>query len=98
MSIAREVHEEKPNQLLETAIKLEEAALQDSYFIDRKLYPNCDFYSGIAMMALGIPTSLFPLIFAVGRTAGWLAHIEEAKQNGAGIIEARTALYRSFKA
>lgn len=86
MSIVKDAHAEKPNALLETAIKLEEAALQDPYFIERKLYPNCDFYSGIAMMALGIPTSLFPLIFAVGRTAGWLAHIEESNQQSSGII------------
>lgn len=63
--------------LLEIATRLEEIALQDPYFIEKKLYPNVDFYSGIILKALGIPTSMFTVIFAVGRTVGWVAHWHE---------------------
>ena len=60
--------------LLDVAIKLEEAALKDEYFIQRKLYPNVDFYSGIIYKALGIPTEMFTVMFAIARTAGWVSH------------------------
>ncbi len=60
--------------LLEVAMKLEEAALKDEYFIQRRLYPNVDFYSGIIYKALKIPTEMFTVMFAIGRTAGWVAH------------------------
>ena len=60
--------------LLEVAMKLEEAALKDEYFIQRKLYPNVDFYSGIIYKALGIPTEMFTVMFAIARTAGWVSH------------------------
>jgi citrate synthase len=60
--------------LLEVAMRLEEAALQDDYFIQRKLYPNVDFYSGIIYKALGIPTEMFTVMFAIARTAGWVSH------------------------
>ena len=60
--------------LLEVAMKLEEAALKDDYFVERKLYPNVDFYSGIIYKALNIPTDMFTVMFAIGRTAGWVAH------------------------
>jgi citrate synthase len=59
---------------LELAMKLEEIALNDEYFVSRKLYPNVDFYSGIILKAIGIPTSMFTVIFALGRTPGWIAH------------------------
>ena len=62
---------------LEIAKRLEEIALSDPYFIEKKLYPNVDFYSGIILKALGIPTSMFTVIFAVGRTVGWVAHWNE---------------------
>ena len=62
---------------LEIAKRLEEIALKDDYFIEKKLYPNVDFYSGIILKALGIPTSMFTVIFAVGRTVGWIAHWNE---------------------
>jgi citrate synthase len=61
------------NPLLELAIELEKIALEDQYFIDRKLYPNVDFYSGIIYEALGMPVEMFPVLFAIGRTAGWIA-------------------------
>jgi citrate synthase len=63
--------------LLDIARKLEELALKDSYFVDRKLYPNVDFYSGILLRAMGIPTSMFTVCFAIGRLPGWIAQWKE---------------------
>ncbi len=65
------------NPLLELAQRLEEIALNDEYFVSRKLYPNVDFYSGIIYSALGIPRSMFTVMFAIARTAGWVAHWQE---------------------
>ncbi len=62
------------NPTLELASRLEEIALEDDYFLERKLYPNVDFYSGIIYRALGIPTNMFTVMFAIARTAGWVAH------------------------
>ena len=67
--------------LFKIARKLEKIALEDEYFIERKLYPNVDFYSGIILKAIGIPTSLFTVIFATGRTPGWIAHWDEMLSN-----------------
>jgi citrate synthase len=61
------------NPLLDIAIEMEKIALEDDYFIERKLYPNVDFYSGIIYEALGMPVEMFPVLFAIGRTAGWIA-------------------------
>jgi citrate synthase len=61
------------NPLLDIAIELEKIALEDEYFIERKLYPNVDFYSGIIYEALGMPVEMFPVLFAIGRTSGWIA-------------------------
>ncbi len=61
------------NPLLDMAIELEKIALEDEYFIDRKLYPNVDFYSGIIYEALGMPVEMFPVLFAIGRTSGWIS-------------------------
>ena len=63
--------------LFKIARKLEKIALEDEYFIERKLYPNVDFYSGIVLKAIGIPTSMFTVMFATGRTPGWIAHWDE---------------------
>jgi citrate synthase len=63
--------------LLETAMELEQIALHDDYFIEKKLYPNVDFYSGIVLRALGFPTSMFTVLFAVARTVGWIAQWKE---------------------
>ncbi|HEX9841523.1 MAG TPA: citrate/2-methylcitrate synthase, partial [bacterium] len=63
--------------LLDVAKTLEEAALKDSYFIERKLYPNVDFYSGIIYRALGIPVNMFTVMFAIGRLPGWVSHWKE---------------------
>ncbi len=65
------------NPLLDIALKLEETALSDPYFIDRKLYPNVDFYSGLIYQALGFPVAMFTVLFAIPRTVGWLAHWQE---------------------
>jgi citrate synthase len=65
------------NPLLDIALKLEETALADEYFISRKLYPNVDFYSGLIYQAMGFPMEMFPVLFAIPRTAGWLAHWSE---------------------
>ena len=61
------------NPLLDIALELEKIALEDEYFIDRKLYPNVDFYSGLIYEALGMPMEMFPVLFAIGRTSGWIA-------------------------
>jgi citrate synthase len=65
------------NPLFELALRLEEIALKDEYFVERKLYPNVDFYSGIIYSALGIPRSMFTVMFAVARAVGWVAHWQE---------------------
>jgi len=67
----------RQDPLLDIARKLEELALQDSYFIDRKLYPNVDFYSGILLHAMGLPTNMFTVCFAIGRLPGWIAQWKE---------------------
>jgi len=64
----------RDDPLLKTAMELERIALEDDYFVERKLYPNVDFYSGIIMRTIGIPTSMFTPLFAVARTVGWIAH------------------------
>lgn len=72
--------------LLDIAKRIEEAALSDDYFISRKLYPNVDFYSGIILRALGIPTDMFTVIFAIGRMPGWIANVKEIREQAGGRI------------
>jgi citrate synthase len=67
--------------LLDIAKHLEQAALRDSYFVERKLYPNVDFYSGIIMRALGVPVRMFPVMFAIGRMPGWIANYKEIMED-----------------
>ncbi len=67
--------------LLDIAKQLEDAALKDSYFVERKLYPNVDFYSGIIYRALGFPTTMFTVLFAIGRLPGWIAHWKEMMED-----------------
>jgi citrate synthase len=74
--------------LLAIAKHLEEAALRDSYFVERKLYPNVDFYSGIIMRAIGIPVEMFTVMFAIGRMPGWIANYKEVMEDG------QTRIYR----
>jgi citrate synthase len=80
--------------LFDLALALEEIALKDEYFIEKKLYPNVDFYSGIIYKALGIPTSMFTVMFAIGRTVGWVAHWREMITDPKGRISRPRQLYK----
>jgi citrate synthase len=75
--------------LLEVAMRLEEIALKDEYFVERKLYPNVDFYSGILLRAMGFPMNMFTAVFALARTAGWVSHWLELQQENHGIDRPR---------
>jgi len=79
--------------MFELARELEEIALKDDYFVEKKLYPNVDFYSGIIYRALGIPTSMFTVMFAIGRSVGWAAHWREMISNPAGRIARPRQVY-----
>ncbi len=79
--------------LFDLALRLEEVALEDDYFVEKKLYPNVDFYSGIMYRALGIPTSMFTVMFAIARTVGWVAHWQEMISDPAGRIGRPRQLY-----
>ncbi|HEU4401368.1 MAG TPA: citrate/2-methylcitrate synthase, partial [Candidatus Polarisedimenticolia bacterium] len=72
-----------PSRLLEIAMRLEEIALKDEYFVSRKLYPNVDFYSGVIYKAIGIPVNMFTVMFAMGRLAGWIAQWQEMRHDPA---------------
>ncbi len=77
------------NPLLDIALKLEEIALADDYFISRRLYPNVDFYSGLIYQAMGFPVEMFTVLFAIPRTAGWLAHFKELLEQDMKITRPR---------
>jgi len=79
--------------LFDIAQELEQVALHDSYFIERKLYPNVDFYSGIILQAMGFPTSMFTAIFALARTVGWIAQWKEMIEDPAQKIGRPRQLY-----
>jgi citrate synthase len=79
--------------LLDIARRLEEIALEDPYFVERKLYPNVDFYSGIILRAIGIPTDMFTVIFAIGRLPGWIAHWWEQRQTPGSKIARPRQIY-----
>lgn len=79
--------------LLDIARKLEELALKDEYFVARKLYPNVDFYSGMIMRAMGIPTDMFTVLFAIGRLPGWIAHWKEQHDDPASKIARPRQIY-----
>ena len=83
------------DSLLEVAMELERIALNDPYFIEKKLYPNVDFYSGIILTALGIPSNRFTVIFAIARTIGWIAHWNEMHEDGLKIARPRQ-LYTGY--
>ena len=68
---------QQDDPLFDLALQLEEIALKDEYFVERKLYPNVDFYSGIIYRALGIPSSMFTVMFAIARAVGWVSHWQE---------------------
>jgi citrate synthase len=80
--------------LLDIARHLEQAALKDEYFLDRKLYPNVDFYSGIIMRAIGIPLDMFTVMFAIGRMPGWIANWKEVAENPKGRIYRPRQVYQ----
>ncbi len=82
--------------LLDIAKQLEEVALSDSYFVERKLYPNVDFYSGILYRAMGIPTDMFTVMFALGRMPGWIAHFNELKQDPTARICRPRQIYTGY--
>jgi citrate synthase len=77
------------NPLIDIALKLEEVALADEYFTSRRLYPNVDFYSGLIYQAMGFPVDMFPVLFAIPRTIGWLTHWEELLSQEAQIARPR---------
>ena len=79
--------------LLDVARRLEEEALKDSYFVDRKLFPNVDFYSGVIYRALGIPVNMYTVMFALGRLPGWIAHWREMHSDGDGRIGRPRQIY-----
>ena len=79
--------------LLDIAREVEDAALADDYFAERRLYPNVDFYSGIILRAIGIPLDMFTVLFAIGRTAGWIAHWKEVNDDPAQRIGRPRQLY-----
>ncbi|MCL2894721.1 citrate synthase [Brenneria tiliae] len=85
----------RKDDLLEVAMELENIALNDPYFIEKKLYPNVDFYSGIILKAMGIPSSMFTVIFAMARTVGWIAHWNEMHEDGIKIARPRQ-LYTGY--
>ena len=84
--------------LLEIARSLETVALEDEYFVERKLYPNVDFYSGILYRAMGIPTNMFTVMFAIGRLPGWLAHWKELREDESARIYRPRQIYTGSKA
>ena len=85
------------NDLFSLALALKDAALADPYFIERKLYPNVDFFSGILFHALGIPSPAFPTLFAMARTVGWCAHWLEMKESPSYPIIRPQQFYTGFK-
>ena len=83
--------------LLDIAKELELAAIKDDYFVNRKLYPNVDFYSGIIYRAMGIPTNMFTVMFALGRLPGWLAHWKEMINSDDFRINRPRQIYTGYK-
>src|SRR5690606_1297631 len=83
----------KDDPLLDIAMELERIALSDEYFIERKLYPNVDFYSGITLKAMGFPVSMFTVLFAVARTVGWISQWKEMIQDPSQKIGRPRQLY-----
>jgi len=79
--------------LLDIALRLEQVALEDDYFLERQLYPNVDFYSGIILRAIGIPTNMFTVLFAIGRLPGWIAHWHEQNSEPNGRISRPRQIY-----
>ena len=95
--VLKELKRDDP--LLDVAMELERIALEDDYFVEKKLFPNVDFYSGIVLKAIGIPTNMFTVIFALSRTVGWVSHwhemMSEESQKISGILANYTQAARS---
>ncbi|MBI04790.1 MAG: citrate (Si)-synthase [Pelagibacteraceae bacterium] len=92
-----EVLNKHDDPLFKIAIELEKIALKDQYFIDKKLFPNVDFYSGIILKALGFPTSMFTVLFAIGRTVGWISQWKEMIEDPINKIGRPRQLYTGYK-
>jgi citrate synthase len=86
----------KGDELLEIALKLEETALTDDYFVERKLYPNVDFYTGLIYRAMGFPPRMFTVLFAMGRLPGWIAHWREMHEDATGKIGRPRQIYTGY--
>ncbi|MBD0324529.1 MAG: citrate (Si)-synthase, partial [Aldersonia sp.] len=84
------------DELLDVAKTLEEAALTDDYFVERKLYPNVDFYTGVIYRAMGFPTRMFTVLFAMGRLPGWIAHWREMHDEPGGKIGRPRQIYTGY--
>ena len=84
------------DELLDIAKALEEVALTDDYFVERKLYPNVDFYTGVIYRAMGFPTRMFTVLFSVGRLPGWIAHWREMHEDGSGKIGRPRQIYTGY--
>ena len=83
----------KDDPLLDVAMELEKIALNDEYFVEKKLYPNIDFYSGITLKAMGFPTTMFTVLFALARTVGWVAQWNEMVEDPSQRIGRPRQLY-----
>ena len=88
----------KDDPLLNVAMELEKIALEDEYFVEKKLYPNIDFYSGITLRALGFPTDMFTVLFALARTVGWIAQWKEMIEDPSQRIGRPRQLYTGYPA
>jgi citrate synthase len=84
---------QRSDPLLSVAMELEERALTDPYFIERKLYPNVDFYSGLIYRAIGFPKEMFTVLFAIGRLPGWIAQWKESMEDPACKIQRPRQIY-----
>mmetsp|Transcript_10557 Transcript_10557/g.14135 ORF Transcript_10557/g.14135 Transcript_10557/m.14135 type:complete len:462 (-) Transcript_10557:52-1437(-) len=84
------------NPLVEVAVELEKVALSDPFFVQRKLYPNVDFYSGLIYQSMGFPTDMFPVLFAIPRTSGWLAHWNEGLKDK-GVLYRPRQIFKNFE-
>jgi citrate synthase len=85
------------NRLLDIALELERIALEDEYFLKRKLYPNVDFYSGLIYQAMKFPVAMFPVLFAIGRMSGWLAQWQELVEDAEQKIARPRQVYRGHE-
>ena len=93
---ARTLLDDHDNPLLDLALRLEEEALADDFFIRRRIYPNVDYYSGIIYQAMGFPSEMFTVLFALGRLPGWLAQLREMKEESSAPLKRPRQLYTGY--